>query len=35
MLKIKSFEQFFNAWSANLLGSNNGKQIAFDAKTLR
>lgn len=35
ILKPKSFEQFFNAWSANLHGSNNGKQIAFDGKCLR
>lgn len=35
ILKPKSFEQFFNAWSASLHGSNNGKQIAFDGKSLR
>jgi hypothetical protein len=35
ILKPKSFEQFFNSWSENLHGSNKGKQIAFDGKSLR
>lgn len=35
ILKPKSFEQFFIAWSAHLHGSNIGKQIAFDGKSLK
>ncbi len=35
ILKPKSFEQFFIAWSAKFYGSNNGKQIAFDGKSLK
>lgn len=35
ILKPKSFEDFFIAWTANLGGSNAGKQIAIDGKTLR
>ena len=35
ILKPKSFEQFFIAWSAQLYGSNDGKQIAFDGKSLK
>ena len=35
ILKPQSFEKFFMAWSANLNGSNRGRQIAFDGKALR
>jgi predicted transposase YbfD/YdcC len=35
ILKPGSFEKMFVSWSANLYGSNNGKQIALDGKTLR
>ena len=35
LLKPKAFENFFIIWAANLNGSNSGKQIAFDGKTLR
>lgn len=35
ILKPKSFEQFFMSWMAQVNGSNEGKQIALDGKTLR
>ena len=35
ILKPKSFEQFFIIWSSQLHGSNDGKQIALDGKSLR
>jgi predicted transposase YbfD/YdcC len=35
ILRPKSFEQFFIAWMAHVNGSNEGKQIALDGKTLR
>ena len=35
LLKPKSFEQFFTAWAQSLSGSNDGKQIAFDGKSVR
>jgi predicted transposase YbfD/YdcC len=35
ILKPKSFEQFFISWMALVNGSNEGKQIALDGKTLR
>jgi hypothetical protein len=35
ILKPKSFEEFFITWSAQLHGSNVGKQIAFDWKSLK
>ena len=35
LLKPKSFEDFFIIWTANLNGTNDGKQIALDGKTLR
>ena len=35
ILKPKSFEAFFNAWTKALNGPNAGRQIAIDGKTLR
>jgi len=35
ILQPKSFEEFFMSYSALLCGSNSGKQIAIDGKTLR
>lgn len=35
ILKPKSFEDLFMNWSSSLNGSNSGKQIALDGKTLR
>lgn len=35
ILRPKSFEQFFLTWMALVNGSNEGKQIALDGKTLR
>lgn len=35
ILKPKAFEDFFLSWAAQIHGSNNGKQIAFDGKTIR
>ena len=35
ILRPKSFEEFFVAWMALANGSNDGKQIALDGKTLR
>jgi predicted transposase YbfD/YdcC len=35
ILKPKSFEQFFVAWMTRINGSNEGKQIAIDGKTVR
>lgn len=35
ILKPKSFEDFFKAWTSSLVGSNSGKQLAFDGKAVR
>lgn len=35
ILKPTSFESFFQAWTSSLVGSNEGRQIALDGKTLR
>ena len=35
ILKPKTFEDFFKAWTSTLVGSNAGKQIALDGKTVR
>ena len=35
LLRPKSFEAFFQIWSSEMSGSNNGKHIAIDGKTSR
>ncbi|MBI1883564.1 MAG: ISAs1 family transposase [Chlamydiae bacterium] len=35
ILKPQSFESFFKSWASSLSGSNAGRQIALDGKTLR
>ena len=35
IMRPKSFENLFAVWAATLSGSNDGKQIAIDGKTLR
>lgn len=35
LLKPKVFEDFFKIWASNMQGSNQGRHIALDGKTLR